>query len=261
MLRVLRALCGVTTFLVAAAGCSFPPAFRHETAPLERSIAFEGCRQFETKLSNGTIKIQGWNQPTASISTKVWAQAYSAQSARQLAESTKVDLKRTGETVILEYVPAVSLISNEKTGVDVTVHLPADAATRAESEFGNVAASNLSGRIDMHSSYKNITLAEPRGPAQCVTTYGNIKVTGARGELACKSDYGNIDLIGAQGPVKGETEFGNITISDAQGPVNCSTSYGDVTASIGWGGLNSPGIDLRTTFGSIKLRMSPAKDR
>ena len=60
MLRVLRALSGVTTFLVAAAGCSFPPAFRHETAPIERSIAFEGCRQFETKLSNGTIKIQGW---------------------------------------------------------------------------------------------------------------------------------------------------------------------------------------------------------
>lgn len=248
----------LTICLLSAAwltgGCMHP-MFRHETAPRETSVDFKGCRQFEAKIPNGTITIQGWDKSTVHLSAKVRAQGITPESAKRLAESTKIELKRIGDRVVVQYTPAIKLLQNETVHTDLSIHLPFEGGAAATTRFGDVSASKLHGPVEVRTSYGSITLTDLRGPVDCRTSHGSIKVARSQGSVRGRTSHGNIRLAEIKGPVDCRTSHGGISVIDPRSSVECSTSYGSIEVSLAAGHWTGHKIKLNTSHGNIKVKL------
>ena len=254
MRKVILTACAL---LVAglSAGCviQIPPTFRHETSPIEQSVGFEDAQGFAVDLKHANVTIEGWNQPTVAMTAKVWAQAYSDASARELAEKTRVELKRSGGRVVVECVAARPLLANEQVGVELTVRLPSEAVANVVTRFGNVSATDVAGAIELRTDYGEITLRASQAPVRCETKYGNIVLEDASAAVDCRSGYGDITLRRPGGPVHCSTKYGGIKVTGARDALECATAYGNIEASIAPGHWKGQTIKLETKYGKVKL--------
>lgn len=245
------------SWLWLTAGCFVAPQplFRHEVGPVESTVDFQGCRRFEAKLRNAEITIQGWDEPTVSLSARVWAKAYLAGSAKRLAESTKVELKRTGDKVTVQYLPGVSLLGNERVGASLLVCLPRGAEATATTSGGDVAVADMDGAVTLKTSSGNITLTDSRGPVACRAYSGNITLTSPRGPVDCKTSSGDITVRDPRESVTCRAYSGDIAVTDARGPMDCRASSGDVRVSFGAEYWTGQKIKLEAYSGNIHLRV------
>jgi len=248
-------LLGMTSGCVIFIPQQLQPTHRYETGPIESSVDFQGCRQFAAELKNGTISIEGWDKPTAAMTARVWSKAYSEESAKRLAESTKVELKRAGDRVDLIYSPAIHLLQNEQIEVSITVHLPFEAAAKAKTGSGDVSAAQLAGPIELITCRGNIDLKATQGPVKCRTSSGDIILEDSMGQVNCQTSRGNIKLTNIRGPMECKTSSGDINVTDATDALNCSTSRGNIKVSIHSEGWKGKKIKLHTSRGDVKLVM------
>jgi len=228
--------------------------FRYDTGPTETSVDFKGCREFEAKIPNGTITIQGWDKSTVHLSANVRAQGISPESAKRLAESTKVELKRRGDKVVVQYTPAIKLLQNETVRIDLIIHLPFEGGAAATTR-GDVSVSKLHGPVELRTSYGSITLTDLQGPVDCGTGHGSVKVTRSQGSVRVRTSYGNIRLTQIKGPVDCRTSHGGISVIDPRSSVKCSTSHGSIDVSLAAGHWTGHKIKLNTSHGNINVKL------
>jgi ribosomal protein S11 len=239
------------------AGCFVAPQplFRHEAGPVESTVDFQGCRCFEAKLGNAEITIQGWDEPTVSLSAKVWARGYLADSAKRLAESTKVELQRTGDRVTVQYLPGVSLLGSECVGASLLVRLPRGAEVTATTSAGDVAAADMDGAVTLKASSGNITLTGSRGPVACRAYSGNITLTSPKAAVDCKTSSGDITITDPHESVTCRAYSGDIAVIDPRGAVDCQARSGDVRVLLGAGCWTGQSIKLEASSGNIDVRV------
>ena len=231
------------------------PTFRYETGPREASVDFKGCRQFEAKIPNGTITIEGWDKSTVHLSAKVRAQGVSPESAKRLAESTKIELERSGDKVVVRYISAIKLYPNETVRADLMIRLPFEGGAAATTSFGDVSASRLNGPVEIRTSHGSIALADLQGPVDCRTSYGSIKVARSQVSVKGRTSHGNIRLTEIKGPVDCQTSYGRISVIDPRSSVECSTSHGSIDVSLRAGCWTGHKIKLNTSYGNINVKL------
>ncbi len=245
---------GLLCIVCLAGGCSVS-SFRHQVGPVERSMDFKGAGEFEAKIPNGKITIQGWDNTTVSLSATICARAGSPARAKKLAEATKIELKRLGRKIFVQYVLPPGRWNNEQVQTNMTIYLPFDAEARASSGYGDISVAELKGRVEIKSGYGDITLSKSGGPVDCRTSYGDISISEAQGPVDCQTSYGDILLTTPFNSAKCRTSYGDITVEQAHGVLDCHTSYGDITVSLGAGNWKGQQLKLDTSYGDVQVNV------
>ena len=245
---------GLLCIVCLPGGCGVSN-FRHQVGPVERSMDFEGAGEFEAKIPNGKIAIYGWDNTTVSLSATICARAGSPARARELAEATKIELKRFGRKIFVQYVLLPSRGNNEHVRADMTIYLPFDAAAKASSDYGDISVAEIKGRVEIKSGYGDITLSKSGGSVDCRTSYGDISISEAQGPVDCQTSYGDILLTTLFSSAKCRTSYGDIIVKQAHGMLDCHTSYGDITVSLGPGDWKGQKLNLDTSYGDVQVNV------
>ena len=158
-------------------------------------------------------------------------------------------------------------------GVQITVHVPAGAATDLKTAGGSIDAQDLAnarvrtsggsltvagirGDVDGHTSGGSIRLRDVRGKATIETSGGSIDVTDVGGTLRAHTSGGSIHITNVAGDIDADTSGGGVDIRGAAGHVQAHSSGGSLTVGFAQG--NNRGGDVSTSGGGVRAEIDPS---
>lgn len=185
---------------------------------------------------NGSIKVQGWDEPRVDLTAYIRDQ-----------ESRHIDLKverRDGGLAIEAVWPQGGWLNFGFFG-----------AQSPRCEFVLKVPRKLVSNYSTTNG--GITVKGIEGYAGCDTTNGDIRVSGIKGEIHADTTNGGIVAQDCFARIKGGTTNGDLDLSNVVGGVDLDTTNGGITAKglDGWG----EGIRLESTNGEIEVELGQAK--
>jgi hypothetical protein len=137
--------------------------------------------------------------------------------------------------------------------VRFTITVPHSYNVRLQTSGGDVAVSNLAGKVDGETSGGDVSIDHVEGTSTLGTSGGNIHVESVKGDVKAETSGGNVKVKNVVGSVNGETSGGNISAEDVDGKVRLETSGGDVMIKVR--GANK-GIHAETSGGNVTIMIS-----
>lgn len=200
----------------------------------------------------GEIRIEAWEDRVVQVSAQISVGAETPESAAQVADTVKVEVKSTEELVeIRTMLPETRLVS---VSVNYTLKVPKGANVISDNFFGDTYVKGINGMVAVEAQYGQVELSDIGGPVK-----GRI-----RGEFPLKAvrlnQGGVFQIHGAQADfsqVSGELRVNNlwgnvlvhdlpsdayVDISSDSGPVKIMVPTGvrpDLTASIIYGSFST----------------------
>ncbi|HEX4811152.1 MAG TPA: DUF4097 family beta strand repeat-containing protein [Nonomuraea sp.] len=149
--------------------------------------------------------------------------------------------------------------------VDVSIELPAGSHLQAKTagslrcrgplgevtfttSYGDIRVEQA-GRVRLHSTHGEISVARASGPAEVTTTHGAIHVGAVDGAAAVKTAHGEVRLGEVTGELRLNSAHGDITVRRALAGVTAKTAY----AGVEIGEVVSGSIVMETTGGGLDL--------
>lgn len=164
-------------------------------------------------------------------------------SSTELLESSKLEIRRDGDTVYLRTVlPEVSEFVfgfNRYAYIDVTVGVPQMATLKIDDSSGDMEVSDVQGASITDSSGDQ-TLQHISGDLDVADSSGAIKIAGVGGGLRLKDSSGDVAVSDVQGDVvvtidsSGDLDIRKVTggvhiLSDSSGAIEIQDVKRDVT--------------------------------
>jgi len=151
-------------------------------------------------------------------------------------------------------VPSQYNVDLTTSGGDIAI---SDLAGRVKvrTSGGDVTLGRIDGIVDAHTSGGDVSMAGSHAAATLSTSGGDIKVGDASGSLSARTSGGSIDIRRATADLKAHTSGGSIDIGDAGGAIDASTSGGSIKARVS----RQPHADSRlsTSGGGITIHVAP----
>jgi hypothetical protein len=216
---VVSALCVVTFLLFGAAGCEIPTAKFERT--VELSAALSAGHSFKAETHNGAITVDGREEDSCEVKAVITGRAKSVETAKDIADRTKVSLKKSGNKITVE-IKKPTLGWNKSVNVSLEAKVPNKTnILLLGTHNGPVTVSNIQGKVDS------------------TTHNGRIKASEVSGEIKLK------------------THNGGVTCDEISGNAWMRTHNGSIKASYTADAPNVCEILLRTHNGSIELKTPP----
>lgn len=137
---------------------------------------------------------------------------------------------------------------------DVRVLVPAGRSVEIHQGVGRVQASNVNGRLALHTHAAAVHTQGTRGNLEVDVGSGQVEVRGAEGEVAVSTGSGAVTFSGVRGGrVEVETGSGAVTGSDVRAE--------ELTVEVGSGAVNVSGVSARevtveTGSGGVQLALA-----
>jgi hypothetical protein len=217
---------------------SCPQARYERTEELTASMA--GLEALDVETSFGSIIIAGDDVTECTIKVKIFAQAPSAEEAKQLLEEAKLKAEPVGRTLNIA-VEKPRLGNNRCIGASFDIIAPKQVSVESKTSYGSIKVRDIEGNIKARTSFSSIKTENTQGAVDLKTSYGSVicrNITST--DIKARSSFGGID----------------IACSPATPPeinADVATSYGGVEfeAPPGFSGA----VDLETSFGSINTKL------
>lgn len=232
---VVSAFCVVICLLFGAGGCEIPTAKYERTVQL--SAPLSAGHSFKAETHNGAITVDGREEEGCEATAVITGRAKSVETAKDIADRTKVSLKNSGNKITVEIKKPI-LGWNKSVNVSLEAKVPSETnILLLGTHNGPVTVSNIQGKVDS------------------TTHNGRIKASEVSGEIKLKTHNGGVICDGISGNAWMRTHNGSITTSyAADAPNVCEIVLRTHNGSID---LKTPpnisaAVDLSTHNGSIK---------
>ena len=208
---------------------------------VELSAPLEPGQKLVAKTSFGSISVLASDTDRCLVSAKIHANARTRAEAEELAQKTKVILKRKGDGLNIS-VDKPRLSRNRNVGVSLTIQVPKSTELDCTSSFGSIDIHHIYADIKAKTSFASITLDDVKGALDLQTSHGSIK--GSRvvpAETKAKTSFANINL-----------DYQEPGVEDPTGDVRVETSHGSIHAH----NLTTQRLSAKTSFGSVMVSCS-----
>jgi hypothetical protein len=228
----------VICMLFGINGCEIPSAKYERTVQL--SAPLSAGYSFKAKTHNGSITVEGRNEDGCDVTAIITGRASSVETAKDIADKTKVRLKNSGNKITVEIKKPV-LGWNKSVSVSLNVKVPNKTNILLfGTHNGAVTVSNIKGKVD--GSTHN-------GRIKTSSISGETKLKTHNGAVVCEEISGNAWLSTHNGSIK--------TFYAADAPGVCEISLETHNGSID---LKAPSnlsaaVDVSTHNGSIKTEL------
>jgi hypothetical protein len=160
--------------------------------------------------------------------------------------------------------PHVGLFNwRNESGTKVTVETPAKLDLDAKMSDGTLAASGLTGNLQVHSGDGSVTLEDVHGNLRVGSSDGNVAIRRATGTLEARGSDGHMTVDGEFTAVQMHTSDGNLDLTLAPGSKLNSASR--IESSDGHVSINLPStlaadLDISTSDGKIDCSLPMTMD-
>jgi len=230
---------------------------------------------FEAQTHNGSIKINGADVAQCSLTATIITRAATDEEAMELSDKVNVTLVPSGNKLIVKIDEPTNLV-NKSVSVSLDVELPNQTDLELITHNGEVALTNISGKVNATTHNGKVTTDNVTGTTELKTHNGSI---------TCRDISGDTQLISHNGSVKAFysdsapsacdismiTHNGSIelaTPSDYSAQVKASTNNGSINTGLpitvtgevsksrltGTIGTGAGQLHLETYNGSINIR-------
>ncbi|NIP24300.1 MAG: DUF4097 family beta strand repeat protein [Phycisphaerae bacterium] len=221
--------------LFGSGGCEIPTAKFERTVQL--SAPLSAGHSFKAETHNGAITVDGREEEGCEVTAVITGRAKSVETAKDIADRTKVELKNSGNKITVEITKPI-LGMYESVNVSLDVKLPSKTnILLLGTHNGSVTVSNIQGKVDG------------------TTHNGRVKASEVSGEIKLKTHNGGVTCDGISGNAWMRTHNGSIKTSyTADAPNVCEILLRTHNGSID---LKTPpnisaAVDVSTHNGSIK---------
>jgi DUF4097 and DUF4098 domain-containing protein YvlB len=246
--RVPSCLIGITAVIMSLwlAGCyvriggSSKERFERE---LELSAPLESGGKLVAKTSFGSIVVRGSDTDQCRVSAKICANAPTQAEAEEIAQKTKILLKRVNDGLSIS-VDKPRLSRNRNIGVSLTIQVPKSTELDCKSSFASIDIEHINADIKADTSFASITLNDVKGVLDLSTSHGSIK--GRQlipADTHAKTSFANINL-----------DFRESETDNTMGVVHVETSHGSIKLRR----LAAERVSAKSSFGSIDITCSDA---
>jgi hypothetical protein len=221
--------------LALCAACRPAAAASAPVTEWERTFATPGRPALVLRADDASITVTNWNRPAVGI--RVTRRGWSIGTHR-----ITVDASQSGDQVLCEVSQASHAVSFEigDRTVHVEVSLPRDADLDIATGDGSVRLAPVTGTLRVRTGDGSIEAQAPRGDIQLSTSDGHILALDADGKLEAHSGDGRLDVDG---------RFDRLDLSTNDGRITAEAREGSRVPSL-W--------SLRTSDGSVSLRIPPS---
>lgn len=140
-----------------------------------------------------------------------------------------------------------------RTGLDLTIKVPAGSACQAETASADAAFVGQLGELTVHTASGDITATADSGPVTLHTASGDISVERAGQRIQITTASGDVQVSGTRGELSVSAVSGDLSIGDVSGQVGARTVSGDIAVR----GLSGGQADLATTSGDMQVMVTP----
>ncbi|MHC4084529.1 MAG: DUF4097 family beta strand repeat-containing protein [Planctomycetota bacterium] len=235
---VMLAFGAVICLLFGVSGCDIPTAKYERT--VQMSAPLSAGYSFKAETHNGSITVEGREEDGCDVTAVITGRASSVETAKDIADKTKVSLKNSGNKITVE-IKKPMLGWNKSVNVSLDVKVPNKTnILHLRTHNGPVTVSNIKGKVDG------------------LTHNGRIKTSGVSGETKLKTHNGTVICDEISGNAWMTTHNGSIKTSfAADAPGVCEISQRTHNGSID---LKTPSnlsatVDVSTHNGSIKTEL------
>lgn len=200
------------------------------TSDLSGSIAVHDGDHIRVKTDLGNISIHTQNSANSEkMDYRVHLETDGTQKgAQQLLKSFTISAHTTTEGVLLK-AEGPERHGAGRLWVTLELDMPRNASVDVTTGGGNIAATQIEGRVGLATAGGNITVGDIGGPAHLETGGGNITARNIAGELYANTGGGHISVGSVSGNATLRTGGGHIRATSVQGTAHFETGGGNIT--------------------------------
>lgn len=224
--------------------------------------------RLRVQLPAGLAEVTAMETDTTTV--ELHPQDEGDQAARQLVESSKVELR--GDELTVE-VPRGHRLRRTP-GLDLRITLPAGSEVRGkvasadfrsrgrlarldvDSASGDVEVEQVTGEVEVRTASGDTSIDEAGGRVRVHTASGDVRVGVADAGLDVKSASGDVTVGEASGMSTARSASGDLTVRMARsGQIEANTASGDVRVGVAAG--TGVYLDLSTLSGDTRSALEP----
>lgn len=188
---------------------------------------------FSAETMHSYIKVTGWDEKYCDVRAKVKVRAEDTEKAKQIAESIKVSLQESGNTMTL-ITDKLGHHGDHSVYADYDVKLPRDSSVILKTSHGPIECRNLKGDVTATTSHDPIT---------CVDISGNLKLNTSHDPIILTNITGNVEARTSHDPIEADNITGDVNLSTSHDPIRCNN-------------LNTEILSARTSHSNINIAYS-----
>jgi hypothetical protein len=198
-----------------------------------KTYTLSGKPEMRIGTNDGHIRVDTWDRNE--VAARVHVRGWSIGAGRDVRISERQD----GNRVELDVRTPRSAwgVSFQSRSVQIEISMPRQAALSATSGDGHIQVDGLEGTLYLRSGDGHITL------------------TGVRGAMELYTGDGRIEGDRLDGPLQAQTGDGSIRVSGRFDSLALRTGDGHIQADVHTGSRLTATWSLRTSDGSIRLRL------
>jgi DUF4097 and DUF4098 domain-containing protein YvlB len=248
------AVCLVAAGLLASSACTIDLQGEETVVREQKRIALNGMPNVTIRTFDGSVELRSWERNE--ILVDIERRASNAEDARQIVVRTT---EESGNVLIEAEPPRrsgdlIQLGRRRSPSVHMVVTLPARLNVDAQSGDGNIAARDLTGRIELRTGDGAVALRNLDGEINIHTGDGSVAASDVQGTLAISTGDGAVEVSGRLDSIVAHSGDGGIRIDARPG----STMRREWTITSGDGGVTlrlppdfNASIDAHTGDGAI----------
>jgi len=260
--------------LLILSGCAISLA--KYTRAVQLSAPLSAGSTFTAKTHNGSITIYGADIADCNLTATITARAATEETAKKLAEKTKITLEPLGNKLTAKIEKPTVLRMGQSVAVSLDVQVPDHTSLELITHNGSVEITNITGQVDGTTHNGRVAAARVSGTATLQTHNGSIRCKEISGDTQLKTHNGSVKVYYAEGAppicnVSLITHNGGIDFTappDFSAAVEASTHNGSIKTDLpititgevskrklkGTIGTGQGKLRLQTHNGSIRIR-------
>lgn len=167
------------------------------------------------RAEKATVRIQGWDQPTARLVLKLSARHPERAVAESELPSARYQFDRHGNTLDLVNFYAVAAaagVVRSDLRAEYTLWVPAGVRLELRNLYGQTYLSDLTGEQKIEQDFGQITLANLRGSFRATARYADLTAANTAGTFACEAEKSAIRLLGMAGRCTVRNRYGSVLL-------------------------------------------------
>ncbi|MBW8038726.1 MAG: hypothetical protein FVQ85_01860 [Planctomycetes bacterium] len=182
----------VICLLLGVGGCEIPSAKYERTVQL--SAPLSAGYSFKAETHNGSITVEGRDEDGCDVTAVITGRASSVETAKDIADRTKVRLKNSGNKITVE-IKKPMLGMYESVSVRLDVKLPKKTnILLLGTHNGDVTVSDIKGKVDSSTHNGSIKTELP------ITLIGKVSKRKLQGKIG--EGLGKLQLVTHNGSIK-----------------------------------------------------------
>jgi len=178
--------------LLCVSGCIIPPA-KYEM-PLHMSAPLAEGSSFKAQTHNGSITVNGRDINGCDLTATIMGRASTEETAKELAEKTKVRLNTSNNKLIVE-IDKPRLKWNQSVSVSLDAEVPNETNLYFSTHNGAVTIANINGKVDGNTHNGRVKTSNVSNHTKLKTHNGAVICEQISGDAWLSTHNGGIKIF------------------------------------------------------------------